>query len=199
MRVYEETSSNFTDAYEKRPGLYRLVKTLYISSFEGKLAQHILTRMDLYSHSDVLRIPQNGFEVIFSCMLWGMQHPDHAISNLAIEACTAFLDKVQVMEDEDEQNAVYDACFMRLLQVMLDGMTDRDRRTRKQYKSTGTQILMTTLEFELQSEVLSRLLDIVQQGEIYTKLNAHTYTSNTEFVEAYVRSQLEIKYPDMPR
>ncbi|ORY99090.1 armadillo-type protein [Syncephalastrum racemosum] len=166
VRVYEEISSNFTDAYEKRPGLYRLVKAFYVSNFE-----------------DVLRLPQNGFEVIFSCMLWGMQHPDHAISNLAIDASAAFLDKVQVMEDEDEQSAVYETCFMRLLQVMLDGMTDRDRRT----------------QFELQSEVLSRLLDIVQQGEIYTKLNAHVYASNAEFVEAYIRSQLEVKYPDMPR
>lgn len=56
------------------------------------------------------------------------------------------------------------------------------------------------LEFDLQSQLLARLLDLVQQGEVYTQLyQPGAFTSNAGYVEECIRQILREIYPTLPQ
>lgn len=80
---------------------------------------------------DVLKLPREKFTLVVESFLWGIQHPDHAISNQAYETCIVFLNNVAQETDDDLQNALYEHYYMRILSVILAVITDRDRRNRK--------------------------------------------------------------------
>lgn len=52
----------------------------------------------------------------------------------------------------------------------------------------------------MQSQLLARLLDLVQQGEVYTQLyQPGTFTSNASYVEECIRQILCEIYPSLPQ
>ncbi|KAI9314458.1 armadillo-type protein [Dichotomocladium elegans] len=165
-RIFLDIRYDFTSHYEKRPSFYGLVKTLVSRGFKDLMAI----------------LPQEKFTLLVESILWGVQHPDHAISNQALDTLNLFLDHVADVEGDEEQNTLYALYYMQILHTILHTITDLDRRT----------------QFELQSKILARLVDLVQQGEIYTRLYQDGFGSNAEFVQGYIRDQLREIYPLLP-
>ncbi|CDH59988.1 cchain crystal structure of crm1 inhibitorleptomycin b in complex with crm1()-ran-ranbp1 [Lichtheimia corymbifera JMRC:FSU:9682] len=129
-------------------------------------------------------LKENEFSLLVESILWGIQHPAHEISNKALETCNVFLDRIAELEEEDSQNTMYKMYYTSILHAVLCGVLDHDRRT----------------QFDLQSQLLARLLDLVQQGEVYTQLyQLGAFTSNAGYVEECIRQILREIYPTLPQ
>ncbi|KAI9497130.1 armadillo-type protein [Zychaea mexicana] len=128
-------------------------------------------------------LQEDKFTLIVDSILWGIQHPSHELSNQALEICSILLNRIAQVEDEDQQNALYSLYYMKILDIILHTITDYDRRT----------------QFELQSQILAHLLELVQQGEIYTRLYPEGIGSNADYVQEHVRSKLMEIYPSLPQ
>lgn len=148
-------------------------------------------------------LKENEFSLLVESILWGIQHPAHEISNKALETCSVFVDRVAELEEEDVQNALYKMYYTSILHAVLCGVTDQDRRTRKHQRYSNAKmksIEIRYVEFDLQSQLLARLLDLVQQGEVYTQLyQPGTFTSNADYVEEFIRQILRELYPTLPQ
>ncbi|KAI9276648.1 armadillo-type protein [Phascolomyces articulosus] len=172
----------FSQVFER---IYAEIKMDFTSYYDKRPSFFRLVRAFVsYAFAELTSLlSEEKFSLIIESILWGIQHPSHELSNYSLETCNILLDRVYTVEDEDQQNAVYILYYMKILDIILHTITDHDRRT----------------QFELQSQILARLLDLVQQGEIYTQLYTQGFGSNADYIQEHIRSRLREIYPSLPQ
>ncbi|KAI8878522.1 ARM repeat-containing protein [Backusella circina FSU 941] len=108
-------------------------------------------------------------------VMWGTKHTIKDISQLALKTCLDMINTAVELEDEDKSSLFFEKFYVRILRDIIEVLVDPDRRN----------------GFNFQSQVLSRMLQIVQEGDIYTRLYdpksvSNPLMSNVEFLQHYV-------------
>lgn len=106
------------------------------------------------------------------------------------------------MEEEDDVSSpFFETYYVRILTDMLEILVDPDRRNGKKHTHTNfTKPINICLGFEYQSQILARMLMMVQEGEIYTRLFnpeqvSNPLMSNMEFLQQYILDLLTNVFP----
>jgi exportin-1 len=134
--------------------------------------------------------------------MWGTKHTVKDISQLALKTCLDIINTAVELEDEDKSSLFFEKFYVRILRDIIEILVDPDRRNGErsihlvytQYKP------ILFLGFNFQSQVLSRMLQIVQEGDIYTRLYdpntvSNPLMSNVEFLQHYVLDLLCAEFP----
>ncbi|KAI8874935.1 hypothetical protein K501DRAFT_203654 [Backusella circina FSU 941] len=117
-------------------------------------------------------------------VMWGTKHTIKDISQLALKTCLDMINTAVELEDEDKSSLFFEKFYVRILRDIIEVLVDPDRRN----------------GFNFQSQVLSRMLQIVQEGDIYTRLYdpksvSNPLMSNVEFLQHYVFDLLCAEFP----
>ncbi|KAI9282620.1 CRM1 C terminal-domain-containing protein [Sporodiniella umbellata] len=120
---------------------------------------------------------------ILDSVLWGTKHTAITVSHTALRTCLYILDSV-VEEEEDISSLFFETYYVRILTEILEVLVDSDLRN----------------GFEYQSQILARMLMMVQEGEIYTRVFdpeqvSNPLMSNAEFLQQYVLNLLLSAFP----
>ncbi|KAF7721345.1 Karyopherin transporter [Apophysomyces ossiformis] len=175
-------SQNYVDFPDFRQGFYKLVYIFVHKWFTVGVSV------------ELLKIPQNTFNLLMQSLLWGIKDATREVSHMALDALFDLINSVSHMEDEDMSSEFYSAYFLLTLREIIAVLTDSDYRS----------AYMKFPGFDLQSKILARLLELVQEGEIYVQLydprhSGKQYVSNVEFVQDYVRNLLFSMFPQLQR
>ncbi|KAG0181509.1 Karyopherin transporter [Apophysomyces sp. BC1021] len=138
--------------------------------------------------SEMLKTPQNIFHLLIQSLLWGVKDATREVSHMALETVLALVNNMSHLEDEDTASDFYCAYFLQILCEIVAVLTDPDYRS----------------GFDFQSKILARMLELVQEGEIYVRLynprdEEKEYMSNVEFLQDYVRNLLFNAFPQLQR
>ncbi|KAI8088858.1 armadillo-type protein [Halteromyces radiatus] len=133
---------------------------------------------------DFLHLPPTLLSILVDSMLWGIKHTNRDISELALQTCYNWINFVSEVEDEDLASDFYKAYYLRILTDLLTVTVDPD------YESG----------LDLNSQILARMLELVQNGDIYTQVFdtssvANPLMSNTTFLQDYVQSFFMHSFP----
>lgn len=178
-------TSNFVDYPEFRHEFYRLLRVLNRRCFIGK---HYFMQMqaifimlkyliELFQSSEL-------FQLVIDSIMWGTKHTIREISQIALQTCLDMINGVAKLEDEDISCQFFELYYVRILRDILEVLVDPDCRN----------------GFNYQSQVLSRLFELVQEGEIYTRLFnpdevLNPLMSNVEFLQRYTLELLCTAFP----
>ncbi|KAG2198777.1 hypothetical protein INT47_010563 [Mucor saturninus] len=124
------------------------------------------------------------FQLVIDSIMWGTKHTIREISQIALQTCLDMINAVAQLEDEDISCQFFETYYVRILRDILEVLVDPDCRN----------------GFNYQSQVLSRLFELVQEGEIYTRLFnpnevSNPLMSNTEFLQQYTLELLCTAFP----
>ncbi|KAI8085322.1 exportin-1 [Thamnidium elegans] len=124
------------------------------------------------------------FQLVIDSIMWGTKHTIREISQIALQTCLDMINTVAQHEDEDVSSQFFEMYYVRILRDILEVLVDPDCRN----------------GFNYQSQVLSRLFELVQEGEIYTRLFnpdqvANPLMSNIEFLQQYTLELLCTAFP----
>lgn len=124
---------------------------------------------------------QELFQLNINSIMWGTKHTQKEISEISLQTCLDMIQYVSQMEDEDMSSEFFERYYVRILTDILEILVDPDCRN----------------GFKLQSSVLARLLELVQEGEIYTRLFSpeQMASSNVEYIQKYVLDLLCTAFP----
>ncbi|RCI02386.1 Karyopherin transporter, partial [Rhizopus stolonifer] len=133
--------------------------------------------LDLFQSSQL-------FQLMIDSMMWGTKHTVREISQMALQTCLDMINTVARMEDEDISSQFFETFYVRILTDILEVLVDPDCRN----------------GFNYQSQLLSRMFELVQEGEIYTRLFdpnqvSDPLMSNVEFLQQYVLNLLCNAFP----
>ncbi|KAI8370327.1 Crm1-F1 [Radiomyces spectabilis] len=133
---------------------------------------------------ELLRMPTQALDLLIDSLLWGIKHTAREISHVALQTCLQLINKMAQLEDEDVASAFYERYFVRILQDVLVVLLDPDCRN----------------AFNYQSQLLARMLELVQEGEIYTRIYdpstvGDSFMSNAAFLQNHVRELLTAAFP----
>ncbi|KAL7322011.1 Karyopherin transporter [Mucor circinelloides] len=128
------------------------------------------------------------FQVNMDSIMWGTKHTMRDISQIALQTCLDMIGQVSQMEDEDVSSQFFETYYVRILTDILEVLVDPDCRN----------------GFNYQSQILARMLELVQEGEIYTRLFnpdqvSNPLMSNVEFLQQYVLDLLCNAFPLLHR
>lgn len=128
------------------------------------------------------------FKVVIDSIMWGTKHTIRDISQIALQICLDMINFVSQMEDEDVASQFFETFYVRILTDILEILVDPDCRN----------------GFNYQSQVLSRMFELVQEGEIYTRLFdpnqvSNPLMSNVEFLQQYTLELLCNAFPLLQR
>ncbi|KAL9539014.1 hypothetical protein MBANPS3_010522 [Mucor bainieri] len=173
-------TTNFVDYPECRHAFYRLLKVLNKRCF-----------IDLFQSAQL-------FQVNMDSIMWGTKHTIRDISQIALQTCLHMISQVSQMEDEDVSSQFFETYYVRILTDILEVLVDPDCRNGKapqQDEAVG---------FNYQSQILARMFELVQEGEIYTRLFNpdqvfNPLMSNVEFLQQYVLDLLCNAFPLLHR
>ncbi|KAI8645039.1 armadillo-type protein [Parasitella parasitica] len=131
---------------------------------------------------DLFQTPQL-FQIDMDSILWGTKHTMREISQIALQTCLHMVGEVSQMED-DVSSQFFETYYVRILTDILEVLVDPDCRN----------------GFNYQSQILARMFEIVQEGEIYTRLFnpdqvSNPLMSNIEFLQTYVLDLLCNVFP----
>lgn len=120
--------------------------------------------------------------------MWGTKHTIRDISQIALQICLDMINSVSQLEDEDVASQFFETFYVRILTDILEVLVDPDCRN----------------GFNYQSQVLSRLFELVQEGDIYTRLFdpnqvSNPLMSNIEFLQQYTLELLCNAFPLLQR
>ncbi|KAI7908272.1 armadillo-type protein [Cokeromyces recurvatus] len=124
------------------------------------------------------------FQLNIDSILWGTKHTTKEISEIALQTCLHIINYASQMEDEDISSQFFELYYVKILTSILEILVDPDCRN----------------AFNFQSEILSRMLELVQEGEIYTRVFdpnqvSDPLMSNVEFLQQYVLNLLCSAFP----
>jgi exportin-1 len=133
--------------------------------------------LELYQSSEL-------FQLNINSIMWGTKHTTQNIAQLALQTCFDMIQYAAQMEDEDVSSQFFETYYVRILTDMLEILVDPDCRN----------------GFPYQSQVLAKLLELVQEGDIYTRLFnpeqvSNPLMSNVEFIQQYVLDLLCTAFP----
>lgn len=116
--------------------------------------------------------------------MWGTKHTIREISQIALQTCLDMINAVAQLEDEDIASQFFETYYVCILRDILEILVDPDCRN----------------GFNYQSQVLSRLFEMVQEGEIYTRLFdpsqvSDSLMSNVDFLQQYTLDLLCTAFP----
>ncbi|KAI8991052.1 CRM1 C terminal-domain-containing protein [Mycotypha africana] len=128
------------------------------------------------------------FQLNIDSILWGTKHNLSDISHLALQICLHMINFVPQIEDEDISSLFFERYYVRILTDILEVLVDPDCRN----------------GFEYQSQILARMLALVQEGEIYTRVFppeqvSDPLMSNVDFLQQYVLNLLCNAFPLLQR
>ncbi|GAN04459.1 nuclear export receptor crm1 [Mucor ambiguus] len=128
------------------------------------------------------------FQVNMDSIMWGTKHTIRDISQIALQTCLHMISEVSQMDDEDVSSQFFESYYVRILTDILEVLVDPDCRN----------------GFNYQSQILARMLELVQEGEIYTRLFnpdqvSNPLMSNVEFLQQYVLDLLCNAFPLLHR
>ncbi|KAF1802126.1 nuclear export factor CRM1 [Mucor lusitanicus] len=128
------------------------------------------------------------FQINMDSIMWGTKHTMRDISQIALQTCLHMISEVSQMEDEDVSSQFFETYYVRILTDILEVLVDPDCRN----------------GFNYQSQILARMLELVQEGEIYTRLFnpdqvSNPLMSNVEFLQQYVLDLLCNAFPLLHR
>ncbi|OBZ86573.1 Exportin-1 [Choanephora cucurbitarum] len=124
------------------------------------------------------------FQLVIDSIMWGTKHTVREIAQMALQTCLDMINTVAELEDEDVSSQFFETFYVRILTDILEILVDPDCRH----------------GFNYQSQVLSRLLELVQEGGIYTRLFnpaevSNPLMSNVEYLQQYVLNLLCNAFP----
>ncbi|KAI8370218.1 armadillo-type protein [Blakeslea trispora] len=124
------------------------------------------------------------FQLVIDSIMWGTKHTVRDIAQMALQTCLDMINTVAGLEDEDVSSQFFETYYVRILTDILEVLVDPDCRH----------------GFNYQSQVLSRMLELVQEGDIYTRLFnpaevSNPLMSNVEFLQQYVLNLLCNAFP----
>ncbi|ORZ25895.1 armadillo-type protein [Absidia repens] len=125
---------------------------------------------------DFLRLPSNTITIIVDSILWGTKHTVSDISHVALQTCLDMINAASQLEDEDMASEFYRMYYLRILTETLTILVDPDCQN----------------GFKYQSQLLARMLELVQEGEIYTQVFDtatvdNPLMSNATYLQDYVQ------------
>lgn len=128
------------------------------------------------------------FKVVIDSIMWGTKHTIRDISQIALQICLDMINSVSQLEDEDVASQFFETFYVRILTDILEILVDPDCRN----------------GFNYQSQVLARMFELVQEGEIYTRLFdpnqvSNPLMSNVEFLQQYTLELLCNAFPLLQR
>lgn len=153
-----------------------LVSKKHYTMFENSLLMH-QTIIELFQSPDL-------FKLVIDSIMWGTKHTIREISQIALQTCLDMINSVSQLEDEDIASQFFETFYVRILRDILEILVDPDCRN----------------GFNYQSQVLSRMFELVQEGEIYTRLFnpdqvSNPLMSNVEFLQQYTLELLCTAFP----
>ncbi|CAO3594483.1 unnamed protein product [Absidia cylindrospora] len=133
---------------------------------------------------DFLRLPSNTFTIIVDSILWGTKHTVSDISHVALQTCLEMINNVSQLEDEDMASEFYRMYYLRILTETLTILVDPDCQN----------------GFKYQSQLLARMLELIQEGEIYTQVFDtatvdNPLMSNATYLQDYVQRFFSHTFP----
>ena len=136
---------------------------------------------------DLFQKPQL-FQIDIDSIMWGTKHTMREISQVALQTCLHMIGEVSQMEDEDVSSQFFETYYVRILTDIMEVLVDPDCRN----------------GFNYQSQILAKMLELVQEGEIYTRLFnpdqvSNPLMSNIEFLQQYVLDLLCTAFPLLHR
>ncbi|KAG0940317.1 hypothetical protein G6F57_005630 [Rhizopus arrhizus] len=128
---------------------------------------------------DLFRTPEL-VQYVINSILWGTKHVQTEVSHISLQTCLNILEEI-VEEDDDISSQFFETYYVRILTDMLEILVDPDR-------------------FEYQSQILARMLKMIQEGEIYTRIFipeqvSDPLMSNMEFLQQYILNILTNAFP----
>ncbi|SAM07888.1 hypothetical protein [Absidia glauca] len=135
-------------------------------------------------YNDLLMLSPMKLSMIVDSLLWGTKHTVAAISNVALQTWLTWIDLTCQLEDEDVASEFYRTYYLRILTDVLTVLVDPDCQN----------------GFKYQSQLLARLLELVQEGEIYTQVFdpstvANPLMSNSAYLQDYVQRFFHHAFP----
>ncbi|CEP20119.1 hypothetical protein [Parasitella parasitica] len=133
--------------------------------------------LDLFQTPDL-------FQIDMDSIMWGTKHTMREISQIALQTCLHMVGEVSRMEDEDVSSQFFETYYVRILTDILEVLVDPDCRN----------------GFNYQSQILARMFEMVQEGDIYTRLFnpdqvSNPLMSNVDFLQHYVLDLLCNAFP----
>ncbi|ORE09740.1 ARM repeat-containing protein [Rhizopus microsporus var. microsporus] len=131
---------------------------------------------------DIFRTPEL-LDSVINCIIWGTKHTQTEISHTALKTCLFVLDNA-LQEDDDVASQFFETYYVRILTDTLEILLDPDCRN----------------GFEYQTQIISKMLRMIQEGEIYTRVFnpeqvSNPLMSNMEFLQNYILDLLTNTYP----
>ncbi|KAI8341640.1 armadillo-type protein [Chlamydoabsidia padenii] len=144
----------------------------------------LLNEMVKQYFDDLLQLPPIKLTMIVDSLLWGIKHTVSDISHVALQTCLTLIESTSQLEDEDVAGEFYRAYYLRILTEVLTVLVDPDCQN----------------GFELQSQLLARMLELIQEGEIYTQVFDPTTVenplmSNSTYIQDYVQRFFNHAFP----
>ncbi|RCI01261.1 Karyopherin transporter [Rhizopus azygosporus] len=131
---------------------------------------------------DIFRTPEL-LDSVINCIIWGTKHIQIEISHTALKTCLFVLDNA-LQEEDDVASQFFEIYYVRILTDTLEILLDPDCRN----------------GFEYQTQIISKMLRMIQEGEIYTRVFSpeqvsNPLMSNMEFLQNYILDLLTNTYP----
>jgi len=130
-------------------------------------------------------LPKVQFKLIVDSIVWGFKHTMREIADLGLQICLELLGNFS-KTDVDIASEFYRRYYLSILQDVFFVLTDTDHKS----------------GFKYQTEVLARLFQLVQDGEIHTPLYDPSSVpdpaiSNAVFLREYVTNLLRNAFPHL--
>ncbi|KAI9470617.1 MAG: armadillo-type protein [Benjaminiella poitrasii] len=134
--------------------------------------------------TELLQSSPELFQLNVDSILWGTKHTTKDISEMALRTCLDIINYASQMDDEDLSSFFFETYYVKILTGILEILIDPDCRN----------------AFDFQTQILSRMLELVQEGEIYARVFDHNQVSdplmsNVYFLQHYVLNLLCSAFP----
>lgn len=151
--IYDLVTQVINPSYEKIREDFQVYPEIRYSFFS--LLSSLMTKV----YSSIQYFDANTFESLLNFMLWGIEHPQHSISNIALNCISELINGLNGNPDENFKSIFYGSFFIPIVNQLLQILTDYAHK----------------FAYRLLIQILFHLLNLVTNGQVQIQGSEDTY------------------------